>query len=561
MITSAIAQSDLYFYEKILGKYQKTERNRFKLPMMIFSRNTANIFNKNFFFKIPISIFFNNHSTLFSRTTKSVQDTKRLFSWFRTDKHISQFILPSALLKSIQNIFTARKFIHYRTTKKIDLYSSYFLKKWLMIFKEYHLNKSLLQTDQKIEAISLIRTHNTFPFISKEPDFYSPDVIEKKSMIFRRYHFKNFFLQSILGLKIPDLISQARTHEIFPFISKEPDFYSPDVIEKKSMIFRRYHFKNFFLQSILGLKIPDLISQARTHEIFPFISKEPDFYSPDVIEKKSMIFGRYQFKNFFLESSLGLEIPNLISQARTYDTFPSKFKEPDFYSPDIPMKRSIIFNNYYYFIKMLCQNSLKLKNKDVLSYSSQNISFDLNEVHQPLYSSGDTGINLYLNHQIPGNINFRQTINIQRKNMHEYASVLKRTSPHLNILLNYNVLSGNNQQFNNVYNNRIAPDNPSMTHYYYNPGSANVIINPKRTAFQTDGKDLHYHSQQKIEQEIEQIKKTINKTKEEMENQSQSTSIPDDADIKKQFDIDQISDQVYQVIEQKIRIEKEQRGF
>ena len=507
MTKSAITLSDSHFYEKIAGKYLKIETNRFKLPMMIFSRNTANIFNKNFFLKIPISIFFNNHSTLFSRTTKSVQDTKRLFSWFRTDKHISQFILPSALLKSIQNIFTARKFIHYRTTKKIDLYSSYFLKKWLMIFKEYHLNKSLLQTDQKIEAISLIRTHNTFPFISKEPDFYSPDVIEKKSMIFRRYHFKNFFLQSILGLKIPDLISQARTHEIFPFISKEPDFYSPDVIEKKSMIFGRYHIKNFFLQSSLGLKIPDLISQARTH-----------------------------------------------------NTFPSKLKEPDFYSPDIPMKRSIIFNNYYYFIKMLYQNSLKLKNKDVLSYSSQNISFDLNEVHQPLYSSGESGINLDITHQIPGNINLMQTINIQTKNMHEYASVLKRTSPHLN-MLHYNIFSGNNQQFNNVYNNRTTPDNHFLTHYYYNPGSANVIINPERTAFQTDGKDLHYHSQQKIEQEIEQIKKTINKTKEEMENQSQSTSIPTDVDIKSQFNIDQISDQVYQVIEQKIRIEKEQRGF
>ncbi|KAF5420498.1 MAG: hypothetical protein C5S41_13340 [Candidatus Methanomarinus sp.] len=508
MITSAIAQSDLYFYKKIIGKYRKTERNRFKLPMMIFRRNTANIFNQNFFLDIPIKFYFNNQNTICFIITKTAQDIKRLFSWFRTDKYISQFIQLSDLLKNIQNIFSIKESILFQTTRKKDLYPSYFLKKRLIIFKEYYLNKSPFQGDQKFESISITGKHDIFPFILKEPDFYSPDVIEKKSMIFGRYHFNNFFLQRSLELKIPDLISQARTHDAFPFKRKEPDFYSPDVIEKKSMIFGRYHFNNFFLQSSLGLKIPDLISQART-----------------------------------------------------YDTFPSKLKEPDFYSPDIPMKRSIIFNNYYYFIKMLYQNSLKLKNKDVLSYSSQNISFDLNEVHQPLYSSGDTGINLYLNHQIPGNINFMQTINIQTKNMHEYASVLKRTSPHLNILLNYNVLSGNNQQFNNVYNNRIAPDKPSMTHYYYNPGSTNVIINPERTAFQTDGKDLHYHTQQKIEQEIEQIKKTIIKTKEEMENQSQSTSIPDDADIKKQFDIDQISDQVYQVIEQKIRIEKEQRGF
>lgn len=454
MITSAIALSDLYFYEKILGKYRNTEKNRLKLPMMIFRRNTANIFNQNFCLDITIKFYLNNQSTTYSIITKTAQNIKRLFSSVWTKKHISQLILLSTFLKSVQNIFTIRKSIHYQTTRKTELYSSYFQKKWMMRFKEFHHNNSLLQADQQSEAISFIGTHDIFSFKLKEPEVYSPDLIENKSMIFGKYHSKNFFLQSNLELKIPDLISQARMH----------------------------------------------------------------------------------------------------------DTFPLKLKEPDFYSPDIPMKRSIIFNNDYYFFKMLYQKSLNLKNKDILSYSSHNILFDLNGVHQSLYSSGKSDLNLYINHQIPGNINFGQTINNQSNNMHEYTSVLKRTLPHLNMLLNYNALSGNNQQFNNKYNNRTTPDKPFMTHDYYNPGSANLVTNPGRTAFQTDGEYLHYHSQQKIEQEIEQIKKSIIKTK-EMENQSQLTSIPTDVDIKNQFDIDQISDQVYQVIEQKIRTEKEQRGF
>jgi len=454
MITSAIALSDLYFYEKIIGKYRKTEKNRFKLPMMIFRRNTANIFNQNFCLDITIKYYFNNQSTTYSIITKTARDTKRLFSSVWTKKDISQLILLSTFLKGVQDIFTIRKSIHYQTTRKTDLYSSHFQKKTMEIFNEFYHNKSLLQADRKSEAVSFIGTHDIFSFKLKEPDFYSPDIIENKSMIFGKYHSKNFFLQSSLELKIPDLISQARIH----------------------------------------------------------------------------------------------------------DTFLLKLKEPDFYSHDIPMKRSIIFNNYYYFIKMLYQNSLNLKNKDMLSYSSQNIIFDPNGVHQSLYSSAKSDLNLYINHHIPGNINFGQTINNQTNNMHEYTSVLKRTLPHLNMLLNYNALSGNNQQFSNKYNNRTTPDKPLMTHDYYNPGSANVIINPGRTAFKTDGEYLHYHNQQKIEQEIEQIKKSIIKTK-EMENQSQLTSIPTDVNIKNQFDINQISDQVYQVIEQKIRTEKEQRGF
>ncbi len=194
MITSAIAQSDLYFYKKIIGKYRKTERNRFKLPMMIFRRNTANIFNQNFFLDIPIKFYFNNQNTICFIITKTAQDIKRLFSWFRTDKYISQFIQLSDLLKNIQNIFSIKESILFQTTRKKDLYPSYFLKKRLIIFKEYYLNKSPFQGDQKFESISITGKHDIFPFILKEPDFYSLDVIEKKSMIFGRYHFNNFFL-------------------------------------------------------------------------------------------------------------------------------------------------------------------------------------------------------------------------------------------------------------------------------------------------------------------------------------------------------------------------------
>ena len=82
----------------------------------------------------------------------------------------------------------------------------------------------------------------------------------------------------------------------------------------------------------------------------------------------------------------------------------------------------------------------------------------------------------------------------------------------------------------------------------------------KRPAFDTGLNDFHFNRQPKIEQEVEDLKKTVIKTKEEIEKKL-STHISDEINTEEQYDINTLSDQVYQVIEQRLRMEKELRGL
>jgi hypothetical protein len=83
----------------------------------------------------------------------------------------------------------------------------------------------------------------------------------------------------------------------------------------------------------------------------------------------------------------------------------------------------------------------------------------------------------------------------------------------------------------------------------------------RRTVFNKDSENFYFHRRQNIEQEVEEIKKIVVETKEAVAVNSTSTNYPGEMDIKRHLDINRISDQVYQNIERRVRMERERRGL
>ncbi len=75
--------------------------------------------------------------------------------------------------------------------------------------------------------------------------------------------------------------------------------------------------------------------------------------------------------------------------------------------------------------------------------------------------------------------------------------------------------------------------------------------------------NLYFHNQRGMEQKFEDIKKIVVETKEAVRETSFSNYFQNDMDkaIKQHLDINRISDQVYQKIERRIRIERERKGI
>jgi hypothetical protein len=119
-------------------------------------------------------------------------------------------------------------------------------------------------------------------------------------------------------------------------------------------------------------------------------------------------------------------------------------------------------------------------------------------------------------------------------------AVLPRLNPHL-----YKVFR--------VYNTSI---NAPRTDASYITQSGGATLN-------TGVLDFYFHRQRRIEQEVDEIKRIVIEAGEEIRERSLSHRYLGEVDsaIKRQLDIDRISDQVYRNIERRIRMERERRGM
>jgi hypothetical protein len=83
----------------------------------------------------------------------------------------------------------------------------------------------------------------------------------------------------------------------------------------------------------------------------------------------------------------------------------------------------------------------------------------------------------------------------------------------------------------------------------------------EKNAYKTTGEGLYFHNQRQIEQEVEEIRNVVIETKEAVRETNYHSPNELDRVIKQHLDINRISDQVYQNIERRIKIERERRGL
>lgn len=173
--------------------------------------------------------------------------------------------------------------------------------------------------------------------------------------------------------------------------------------------------------------------------------------------------------------------------------------------------------------------------------------------------------------------------NRQRLSSGNFVQILKPQiytilSQDNSLLNNRSLFNINKDPYIRTFQNWTISNKPFIKHYQYNSGSdfAIPVTSRRRPLFNSSDEPLYplrkktlsgfssneifFRNQRKIEQEFEEIKKVMVETKEAVAERPVATrSI--DTDIKKHLDINRISDQVYQNIERRIRIERDLRGM
>jgi hypothetical protein len=96
--------------------------------------------------------------------------------------------------------------------------------------------------------------------------------------------------------------------------------------------------------------------------------------------------------------------------------------------------------------------------------------------------------------------------------------------------------------------------------YNFESGFDNSGVNRERTSYNVNSENFTFQNRRKVQQEVEQIREIVVETTKTL-NKSPSSNYPAEAEIKRHIDINRISDQVYQNIERRIKIERERRGI
>ena len=146
-----------------------------------------------------------------------------------------------------------------------------------------------------------------------------------------------------------------------------------------------------------------------------------------------------------------------------------------------------------------------------------------------------------------------------KENIGGYPPELEHKSPA--ILPQVNSLLNNRSD--KTFQNWTTVNKPLMKHYHYHFGSnaANSITPHTRTPFKAESEDIYFYHQTKIDQEIKEIKKIVVETKDAVKEKSLSSYSPMDIEIRQHLDLSCLTDQVYQMLERKIEIERERRGL
>jgi mevalonate kinase len=88
-----------------------------------------------------------------------------------------------------------------------------------------------------------------------------------------------------------------------------------------------------------------------------------------------------------------------------------------------------------------------------------------------------------------------------------------------------------------------------------------LIKSDRSTEASTENHDLHFKTNRKIEEEIENVKRIAHEAKQTVIESVKNIQTSHEEEMNRKININQLSDQVYRLLDRKITIEKERRGY
>ena len=569
MQSAMVTIADSHFHQKIIDRHLKGKSNVFGLPLLIFSKNKRRISSLKINVDVLVNIL-NEISKIFTGNTKNVHGKNNLLSLIRIEHLIQQSIFrryPLACdhtdrislfqyhekerMQNTGHVWPANmQNVQLKVNNKIQFTSSFYpeaVYKFLLRGEDQPVSQHLKPEhgSQNIQHFTYNTGHHftKIKSILDKRDVPSSFIRNIQQMVNNRIQVASSFYPEAVYKVLMQGADQPVSQHL------KPEHGSQNI--QHFTYNTGHHFTK--IKSILDKRdVPSSFIRNIQQMVNNRIQVASSFY-PEAVYKVLMQ-GADQPVSQYLKTEYGSQSIQRVPY-NTGQNF-TKIK-------NIQDKRGVPSSIIRNIHKMVI-NGTQFNSSQFTS------SFYPEAVYKVLMQGADQPVSQYLKTEY-GSQSIQRVPYNTGQNFTKIKNIQDKRGVPSSIIRNIHKMVINGTQFNSShFTSSFYPeavhkvflqggDKTYENHQYLEPSG--VLSFTGRPFIDTAGELLYFNDQQNIEQEIEEVKKIAIDAREALRERTASIHTSGDTDLKNHLDVHRLSDQVYQNIEQRIRIEKERRGL
>ncbi len=565
--------SDRNFHSRITGRYQKGKRNPYDFPLMIFFKNTGQLLSQKINLNVLLQLNITRNITT-QHILESVEGIKSLLGWFRIERSIPKQQKVSSLASGLKDIPVFMSFAFEKINSALNriIYP-------LFLNPEKSSFNFSLQTFNQIQQFDHIKKYENLPngvedisladnSVSWDYKFVfhneSPVILPHVNLLLRNSKLAN-------SLNYPEVLNDITKSTI-----KRYDAYFNNYIQ---IINHGLHpgFEPAILSHVnLLLNSISIQGDSLTSKEYFNFSKLDNKYHVILPHVNLLL------RNSKLANSLNYqEVLNDITKPtlKKYDAYFNNYIQiinhgllPGF-QPAILSHVNLLLNSmsihgdiltskeYFNFSKLDKKYHVNLPHVNLLlnTISANNMQ---SQIQDSYFISGQRFDYSFPQADLMGQ-EFAGDKNIQLRNNRNQKINARNTADHYVLVYNFPAILQHMDTIQKNMPEMILSHSKSFpTSIKHNQGQTSVNLEPIITSdTTTENHDLHFKINRKIEEEIENVKRIAYEAKQTMIESVKNIQTSHEEEMNRKININQLSDQVYRLLDRKITIEKERRGY
>jgi len=523
----SIKISDRDFHGRIIGKYQKGKRNLYDFPLMIFFKNPGRLLSQKI--KLNVLLQFNISKKITAQyILKSAEGIKSLLEWFRIERYLSKHQKVNSLASRSKDIPISMSLIFEKTNSALNriIYPLFLNSEKSNINSNFNSYvKFPLKTFNQIQQIQQIDLIKKFGHLQQKEILSDIKLLNNNKIL----NYNKITNENILN-KDEDIswVDNSVSWD-YKFVFNNE---SPVILQHVNLLLKNSKLSNSKLSNYLNYtEVLNDISKSNQNKSNAYLSNYIQIINP----------GLHNGFEPAILPHVNLLLNNISMQG-------------DSFASNEYFKHSKSDKNYHVILPHVNLLLKTISANNIVSYTQE---FSIG------HTSGDGSDHSF------SQADLMVKESASDKDILQQMDIIHKNMPEMIVSLSNSFKTTIKHYPEKDYHMALSFIMPSIIKTMYKDdikGQTSVnlehlIKSDTSTEASIENHDLQFKTNVKIEEEMENIKRIALEAKQTVIESVKNIQTSHEEEMNRKININQLSDQVYRLLDRKITIEKERRGI